>query len=172
MVCTSRNLEKIRPLVQHPRNADTEWSIAVPVMDVLKEGELEASQKFPRAGCCSVSSLICTCRSELGHPSQLSICADTASSLPGVPAPWETHKPGFQQASRLSRQTFSLHLFSPSVFSGQASREAHLHLYFQPGAVASSCPAHQPPALGIHGKRLSRRHWLHYPEGRVAEEAG
>jgi len=68
----------------------------------------------------------------------------------------------------LSSLTFSLPLFL--VFAGQASREAHLHLYFKPGPAASSFPSHQPTALGIHGKCLPWWHWLHYQERRVAEE--
>lgn len=56
------------------------------------------------------------------------------------------------------------------IFVGQASREAHLHFYFKPGPVASSCSPHQPAALAIHGKCLPWWNWLHYQERRVAEE--
>lgn len=71
-------------------------------------------------------------------------------------------------ANFLSSSIFSLPLFV--FFAGQASREAHLHLYFKPGPVASSCSPHQPSALGIHGKCLPWWHRLHYQERRVAEE--
>lgn len=100
-----------------------------PCDDVLKEGELDASQEFPRTGCCFVSTLICTCRSELRHPSQLSICADTASSLPGAPAPWETHRPGFQQALSFFRPTFPLHLFPPCFFRTGLKRSPSASLF-------------------------------------------
>lgn len=91
----------------------------------------------------------------------------------GAPGPWDVHKPGFLWASVFSMQTLSSSIFSLPLFlffAGQASREAHLHLYFKPRSAAGSCSPHQPIALGIHGKRLPWWHRLHHQERRVAEE--
>lgn len=60
MAYASRNLEKIKLLVCKIPKMLILQGIIIPVMDVIKEGELDAPQKFPRAACCSGSSFMCT----------------------------------------------------------------------------------------------------------------
>lgn len=60
----------------------------------------------------------------------------------------------------------------PQIWSllGSSCREASLHLHLKCGAACGHQTSFQSPAMGVHEKRLPRRHQLHCPQGRLAPQ--